>query len=255
MLLARRVTLATSAVAAAAALSAARTSRNSASMAPVSIPASLSSPLADTPLVPLPRAEGAAAAPLRAGTLWADKPAVVMAVRRPGCQLCRAEASKLHLIKPQLDAAGVRLVALLHEELPEQVAEFKAQFWPGELYLDSEKRFFSAVGGGDVRRGSLVSFLNPFSRIWCALRALRVDARARLRCCSHNMHAVHHCRTNVKASKEAKVDGNFVGDGLTFGGLLVIKKTGEVEYAFQARDGAGSLGATRRTLRVACAWR
>ncbi len=47
----------------------------------------------------------------------------------------------------------------------------------------------------------------------------------------------------MKASKEAKVDGNFVGDGLTFGGLMVLRaKTGEVEYAFQAR--AGAFGAT-----------
>jgi hypothetical protein len=36
--------------------------------------------------------------------------------------------------------------------------------------LDTEKRFFAAVGGGAVRRGSLVSFFNPFSRIWCGAR-------------------------------------------------------------------------------------
>jgi hypothetical protein len=46
----------------------------------------------------------------------------------------------------------------------------------------------------------------------------------------------------VKASKEANVSGNFTGDGLTFGGLLVLRsKTGDVEYAFQARRRPGAV--------------
>ena len=157
MLLARRAGLASVALAASASFTTAR-----AVMAPLSPLPDIS---ADAPLKPLlaPTAE-----PVKTGSLWADKAAVILAVRRPGCQLCRAEVSKLHTIKPQLDAAGVRLVAVLHEELPEQVAEFKADFWPGELYLDETKAVFAAVGGGSVRRGSLLSFLNPLSRIWCA---------------------------------------------------------------------------------------
>lgn len=36
----------------------------------------------------------------------------------------------------------------------------------GEVYLDKEKAFFQALGGGKVRRGSLLAFLNPASRVW-----------------------------------------------------------------------------------------
>jgi len=159
---------------------------------------------AAAPLQPLPRA--ASASPVPAGSLWEKGAAVVMVVRRPGCQLCRAEAMKLHSIQPQLEACGVRLVAVVHEELPEQIAEFKGEFWPGgELYLDSAKAFYGACGGGEVRRGALSSFFNPFSRIW----------------------------KNVKASEGVK--GNLVGDGLLLGGLLVVRKGGEVEYAFQEK--------------------
>ena len=139
-----------------------------------------------------------------AGTLWADRPVVVMAVRRPGCQLCRAEASKLQELRPELEKLSVHLVAVLGEELPEQVSEFKEKHWAGgEIYLDQEKALFKALGQGVVRRGSLLSFLNPFAPLW----------------------------KNVAASKG--VTGNFVGDGLTFGGLLVVRKGGDVEYAFQ----------------------
>ncbi len=96
------------------------------------------------------------------------------------------------------------LRAILTRSPRAQVAEFSGKFWPGgEVYLDEDKALFKAVGGGAVRRGSLLSFLNPFSRIW----------------------------SNVKESKGA--EGNFVGDGLTFGGLLVVKPGGQVVYAFQ----------------------
>jgi AhpC/TSA antioxidant enzyme len=97
----------------------------------------------------------------------------------------------------------VKTVAVLHEALPDQVAEFSAEHWKGELYLDETKVLYAAVGGGSVRKGSLAWFANPFSRIW----------------------------KNAKAAEG--VVGNFVGDGLTMGGLLVVSKAGEVVYAFQ----------------------
>jgi peroxiredoxin len=169
-MLARRVALASAASVAAAFTSAhARAAR----MAPLTVPPLTG--IAAAPLLPLPSSAGGA--PITAGSLWAERPAVVMVVRRPGCQLCRAEASKLHKVAPQLEAAGVRLVAVLQEDLPEQVAEFSAQYWPGELYLDQDKALFAAVGGGAVRRGSLLTFLNPFSRVWCA-RCVRHSALA-----------------------------------------------------------------------------
>lgn len=47
----------------------------------------------------------------------------------------------------------------------------KASKWPvlfrgGELYLDTEKTMYKALGNGQLRRGSLLWFLNPWSIIW-----------------------------------------------------------------------------------------
>ena len=96
------------------------------------------------------------------------------------------------------------MVAVLHEALPEQVAAFASDHWKGDgLFLDETKALYAVVGGGTVRKGSLAWFANPFSRIW----------------------------KNAKAAEG--VAGNFVGDGLTMGGLLVVSKSGEVVYAFQ----------------------
>ena len=220
MLLARRAALASS-VAVTASFSTAR-----ASMAPV-VPLPTTASLADAPLKPLLAPSSAVT---KASELWREQPVVILAVRRPGCQLCRAEASRLHSIKPQLDQAGVRLVAVLHEEREEQVLEFRSEFWPGELFLDENKEVFKAVGGGALRRGSLTSFLNPFSRIWCALRPR--DSRGGLQ---SRLLTAHARRTHVKNSNFVE-KSNLVGDGLTFGGLLVVRRDGTVQYAFQVRS-------------------
>ena len=54
-------------------------------------------------------------------------------------------------LKAELDALSppVRLVCLVHEHLPAQVAEFRAKFWPGDIFLDGERKFYKvAVVGG-----------------------------------------------------------------------------------------------------------
>ena len=43
----------------------------------------------------------------------------------------------------------------------------------------------------------------------------------------------HARRTHVRESNRTVERSNLVGDGLTFGGLLVVRKGGKVEYAFQ----------------------
>ena len=41
----------------------------------------------------------------------------------------------------------------MHENLPEQIAEFKSGFWPRTpLYLDEDKALFRAVGDGTIRK-------------------------------------------------------------------------------------------------------
>lgn len=91
--------------------------------------------------------------------------------------LCREEAKKVWALKPELDALGVGLVALIHERIPEevrldrcltclpkrcgpegvttwcaQVSEFHPAYWPGPLYHDTDKVFYKALGGGTLLR-------------------------------------------------------------------------------------------------------
>ena len=47
-------------------------------------------------------------------------------IRRPGCLLCREEASELSTIKGDLDKIGVKLIGIAHEI--QGVAEFKSYF-------------------------------------------------------------------------------------------------------------------------------
>ena len=45
------------------------------------------------------------------------------------------------------------------------MAEFNTpEFWPGEVFLDNDKAFYAAVGGGKVNSLSLTQLLNPFGK-------------------------------------------------------------------------------------------
>ena len=91
-----------------------------------------------------------------------------------------------------------------------EVEEFKRDFWPEHLYLDEDKAFFKAVGGGKLKKGSLSAFLNPFSRIW--------------------KHAGDAKKAGVK-------EHNLNGEGLIMGGMFVMKPGSQgVQYQFQERN-------------------
>ena len=116
---------------------------------------------------------------------------LVYCLRRPGCILCRATALRL----AEIDA-------------------FVKDFWksPLKIYLDEDKALFTALGNGTLRKGSLLAFLNPFSRVYA----------------------------NAKEAKKTVTEHNLIGDGLLLGGLLAVskksKKTGgelEIVGGFQ----------------------
>lgn len=71
--------------------------------------------------------------------------------------MCREEALGLSSLRPKLDAHGVPLYAVVHEELG--VAEFQP-FFKGEIFLDKERRFY-----GPVERTMMFSGLLRFSVI------------------------------------------------------------------------------------------
>ncbi|KHJ98628.1 hypothetical protein OESDEN_01382 [Oesophagostomum dentatum] len=74
-----------------------------------------------------------------ASTLFSKAPTMVMAVRRPGCLLCRKEAAELSSLEPNMKAAGINLIAVVHET--KGVDNFKPYF-KGDVYYDKERRFY-----------------------------------------------------------------------------------------------------------------
>lgn len=120
--------------------------------------------------------------------------------------LCREESVTIWSERAKFEQAGVNLVCILHEWKDREVEAFSPAFWGGELYYDAAKNFHAAVHGGKVKKGNIIDLLNPFSRAWKNMR---------------------------RAKESGKVaDSNLVGDGLTLGGVMVIKKGGEIIYAF-----------------------
>ncbi|CAH7353569.1 peroxiredoxin-like 2A isoform X1 [Phodopus roborovskii] len=77
----------------------------------------------------------------KAKELWAKNGAVIMAVRRPGCFLCRAEAADLSSLKPKLDELGVPLYAVVKEQVKAEVKDFQPYF-KGDIFLDEKKKFY-----------------------------------------------------------------------------------------------------------------
>jgi len=74
----------------------------------------------------------------------------------------------------------------------------------------SSCRFYKAVHGGEVKRGSLLSLLNPFSKAYANIRETKAAGRV--------------------------TDQNFEGDGLTLGGLAILDVGGEAVYTFAEKN-------------------
>ncbi|MEW5315803.1 MAG: hypothetical protein WDW38_007208 [Sanguina aurantia] len=142
-------------------------------------------------------------------SLWDTQPTLIVLLRRPGCILCRDEASKVWAMKPELDKLGVGMVCVVHEWIQREVTAFTPAFWGGQVYHDIGKDFYKVLGGGNVVSGSLLPFLNPFSESWKKVR---------------------EAQKNIK-------DHNLVGDGMsTMGGILVVAKGGDVQFMHVERS-------------------
>ncbi|XP_010863841.1 peroxiredoxin-like 2A isoform X2 [Esox lucius] len=120
--------------------------------------------------------------------LWEENGAVVMAVRRPGCSLCREEAAGLSSLKPQLDELGVPLYAVVKEDIGTEIQEFRPYF-SGEIFVDEEQAFY----GPKPRRMGLGFSLARLG-VW----------------------------QNLLRARKKGYEGNRKGKGLILGGVYVI---------------------------------
>eukprot|EP00878_Enallax_costatus_P017368 GHUV01018241.1.p1 GENE.GHUV01018241.1~~GHUV01018241.1.p1 ORF type:complete len:174 (+),score=25.14 GHUV01018241.1:166-687(+) len=108
-----------------------------------------------------------------AKTLWEKQPVFVYCIRRPGCVLCRDEAKKLWKQHDTLEAAGLRVVCVVHEWIDREVNAFVPAYWGGEIYHDVGKAFYRTFGHGQVRIASSLSLLNPFNPVWSRILTAR----------------------------------------------------------------------------------
>eukprot|EP00741_Cyanophora_paradoxa_P022782 tig00021517_g22003.t1 len=133
----------------------------------------------------------------------ASQRVVLTLLRRFGCLLCREGAADLSKIKPQLDAAGVRMIAVAHEKLGyEDFA--KGNYWAGELYFDEEKDLYKALG---TQRSGWLGMLRP--DVW----------------------------QSIFRAKGKEFDGNVDGDGWQLGGTFVLGPEGVIFAHRQAHFG------------------
>ncbi|KAF9955829.1 hypothetical protein BGZ72_003384 [Mortierella alpina] len=138
---------------------------------------------------------------LSAHEIWKNQPAVVIVIRRPGCQFCREEARILDANREVIEKSmGMRMVCVVHEKGGSDI--FKNEFWHGDVYFDQEKGFYKALGGGKLRTGGWEQLIRP--SFW----------------------------GNFIRNKRSGVQGNFEGEGHILGGLLVVH-AGERGIAYE----------------------
>lgn len=156
---------------------------------------------------------------VQASDLWSQNPALVIILRRPGCLLCRDQAigiwnERERLAKLSGDGSSgkkeTRLICIVHEWKDREIDAFTKDYWGGEIYFDESKAFYAAVHGGTIKKGSMLSMLNPFSKAWKNIR---------------------------EVSKRGLVtDHNMEGDGATLGGLAVLDSpNGNAVYTFEEK--------------------
>ncbi|KAM9859528.1 prostamide/prostaglandin F synthase [Aulostomus maculatus] len=142
-------------------------------------------------------------------SLWRDQPVVLFFLRRFGCQVCRWMAAEISKLEPDLTASGVALVGVGPEELG--LKEFKeGGFFKGSIYVDAQKKSYKDLG---------------FKR-YTALSVVPAALGKKVR------------DVSAKASAEG-IQGNFSGDLLQSGGLLVVAKGGEKVLLHFIQDSPG----------------
>ncbi|XP_031702579.1 prostamide/prostaglandin F synthase [Anarrhichthys ocellatus] len=142
-------------------------------------------------------------------SLWQDQPVVLFFLRRFGCQVCRWMATEISKLEPDLRAGGAALVGVGPEEFG--LKEFmEGGFFKGSIYVDEHKTSFKDLG---------------FKR-YTALNVVPAALGKKVRDAA------------AKANAEG-IKGNFSGDLLQTGGMLIVSKGGEKVLLHFIQDSPG----------------
>ncbi|XP_043918916.1 prostamide/prostaglandin F synthase [Protopterus annectens] len=129
-------------------------------------------------------------------SLWKEKTCVLFFLRRFGCQVCRWTANEVSKLKESFEQNNIHLVGIGPEELGLQ--EFiDGNFFKGELYIDEKKQCYKDLN---------------FKR-YNALNLLPAALGKKVR------------EVVTKASADG-IQGNFSGDLMQSGGMLIVSQGG-----------------------------
>ncbi|KAL4622546.1 prostamide/prostaglandin F synthase isoform X1 [Arapaima gigas] len=130
-------------------------------------------------------------------TLWGNQAVVLFFLRRFGCQVCRWTAVEISKLEGSLRNSGVALIGIGPEEVG--LKEFMNEgFFKGDLYIDETKKCYKDLG---FKRYSALSVVPA---------ALGKKVREVV------------TKANVQG-----IQGNFSGDLLQSGGMLIVAKGGD----------------------------
>lgn len=151
------------------------------------------------------------------------KPTVLFVVRRPGWVLCREEAFDLFTAYKQGKFGNCELKGVIKEVAPCSTAktdvelgvnEFQTKYFQNQpIYLDSDLSFYKHLGGGKLRTITGLKFSwNPF-KIWKEFK-------------------------NIGARIKTKgLEGNFRGEGLNLGGVIIYSEKEGICYEYKEITG------------------
>ncbi|XP_078281357.1 prostamide/prostaglandin F synthase [Rhinoraja longicauda] len=142
-------------------------------------------------------------------SVWKERVSVILFLRRFGCQVCRWTAKEVSKLKEVFDQNDVHLVGVGPEELG--VKEFMdGQYFKGDLYIDEKKQCYKDLG---YKRYNALSLLP-------AVLGQKVQQIAK------------------QANKDG-ISGNYSGDVMQNGGLLIVSKGGEKVLFHFVQDSPG----------------
>ena len=137
--------------------------------------------------------------PIRLHNLCADRPIVLVFLRRLGCQLCRLRAAEIDAARPAIEQAGCYVVCITFEYLGEgsdsDNSWARSQCWNGALLTDPTKELYTTLFR---RKGFWDNFYGVFD-----VSTKRIK----------------------EAAKRGLAEGsNYNGDGFMLGGLIVVDR-------------------------------
>ncbi|KAJ7998524.1 hypothetical protein DPEC_G00205810 [Dallia pectoralis] len=142
-------------------------------------------------------------------SFWRDQSVVLFFLRRFGCQVCRWTAAEISKLEPAFKANGIGLVGIGPEELG--IKEFiEGGFFKGDLYIDEKKQCYK-----DLR----FKRYNALSLVPAALGKKVRDVATK--------------------AKDQGIEGNFAGDLLQSGGVLIVTKGGDQVLLHFVQDSPG----------------